>query len=64
MRTAGGLTPLQMFVRHSNLDVACPLLNVGLYGADEDGPIPLSDIQHVIIPRNSITLDEEILKHY
>ena len=51
------LTPLQMFIRHArNLESTNSLNN---YSIDEDGPIPSSDLQHIIVPRNSISLHED-----
>ena len=51
-----------MFIRHArNLESTNSLNNYSLYGIDEDGPIPSSDLQHniIIVPRNSISLNED-----
>ena len=58
LRTTG-LTPLQMFIRHArNLDSTNFLNSYSMFGIDEDGPIPSSN-QHVVVPRNSISLDDD-----
>ena len=49
-----------MFIRHaSDLDLTHSLNSYSLYGIDEDGPIPSSDLQQVVVPRNSISLDDD-----
>ena len=60
MRTTRGQTPLQIFMLHANdafLQEAEQISNYSFYGIDKDGPIPSSEFQQVVVPRNSIVLD-------
>ena len=67
MRTTGGRTPLQMFVQHAALEQDIPesveasdiftIDRSGVYGTEENGPIPSAELQQVIVPRSSIVLD-------
>ena len=68
----GGRTVLQIhvFVQHAlEQDIpksveASDIYTIdrsGLYGADENGPIPSAELQQVIVPRSSIVLDTNIM---
>ena len=58
---AGARTRLRMW-RHVQLScplyVSCILLHSCNWSIDEDDPIPSSDLQQVVVPRNSISLDD------
>ena len=47
-----------MFIRHARNIHSTDLLSSN-YGIDEDGPVPSSDLERVVVPRNPLSLDDD-----